>query len=212
MHSTHQTFGPGNFHALCNQLAAQDEELANIIHQYGYPPFWSRAPTFHSLVHFILEQQVSLASARAAITKLEERLGAVTPANLLLLSDEALKSCYFSRQKISYARSLATMVLNGTLDIENLQHQPDAVVRAALLQVKGVGHWTADVFLMMALHRCDLFPTGDIALVHSTRQEKHLDKTATKMDIALLAEQWKPYRTIAAYLLWHAYLQRKLKR
>jgi len=211
VHSPYQTFGSGNFHALCNQLAAQDTDLGNIIHQYGYPPLWSRAPTFHSLIHFILEQQVSLASARAALTKLEERLGAVTPANLLLLSDEALRSCYFSRQKISYARSLATTVLNGTLDIEDLQHKPDAVVRTALLQVKGIGHWTADVFLMMALHRCDLFPTGDIALVHSTRQVKHLDKTATKMDIALLAEQWKPYRTIAAYLLWHAYLQRKMK-
>ena len=135
----------------------------------------------------------------------------VTPGNLLLLSDEELKRCYFSRQKISYARALAIAINNGTLNVHEMHTQPDDVVRAALLQVKGIGQWTADVFLMMALHRCDLFPLGDVALVHSMRQVKQLGKEHSEDDLFNMAEQWRPYRTIAAYLLWHAYLQSKKK-
>ncbi len=201
-------FDATNFHQLCDKLARQDDILKNILDKYGYPPLWGRVPDFQALIHIILEQQVSLASARAALNKLVEKVGPVTPQKLLALGDEELKACYFSRQKIGYAKHLAVSVLEGQLVIDALSTMDDEEVRHQLKKIKGIGDWTADVFLMMALHRCDLFPTGDIALVNSVRHEMnalHLSKD----EILNLSQQWKPYRTIAAFLFWHAYIQRK---
>lgn len=202
------SFGEKDFHTLCNRLAKQDPDLKNILHEYGYPPLWGRKAVFETLVHIILEQQVSLASARAALNKLKEKIGAVTPAKLLLLTDAELKHCYFSRQKTGYVRGLAEAIQNRQLEIAALSNLPDEEVRKALTAIKGIGHWTADVYLMMVLHRPDLFPTGDIALMNSMRYVKNMPG-ATKEELVAVAEQWRPYRTIAAFMLWHAYIQRK---
>ena len=202
-----------HFYSICDQLASADPDLQAILSSYGYPPLWSRTPSFKTLIHFILEQQVSLASAKAALLKLEDRLGNVTPENLLLLTDEELKACYFSRQKITYARCLANAVVEKQFCFTKMAEMEDELVRIELKKVKGVGDWTADVFLMMALHRCDLFPTGDVALMKSIRQVKTLPDSAGKEEVLRVAGKWKPYRTVAAYLLWHAYLEkRKLPR
>lgn len=201
-------FSEANFHQICNKLARKDADIRFIIDQYGYPPLWSRKANFETLVHIILEQQVSLASARAALNRLKEKIGTVTPAKLLLLTDAELRSCYFSRQKTLYARCLAEAVQNRKLRIGKLQELPDEAVRGQLTCIKGIGNWTVDVFLMMVLHRADHFPTGDIALMNSVRHVKQKPH-ATKEEILAIAENWRPHRTVAAFLLWHAYIKRK---
>ena len=202
-------FHQQNFSVLCDELAAHDTHLQFIISTYGYPPVWSREPSFATLIQIILEQQVSLASARAAFLRLQEKLGNIKPGQFIRLTDEELKECYFSRQKIHYSRHLANVLLNRQLVLESLVHLPDEAVRAQLKQVKGIGDWTADIFLMMALHRSDCFPTGDIALVKSIQEVKGLSPLTSKEEILRIASAWKPYRTIAAYLLWHAYIRKR---
>ncbi|MBC7652403.1 MAG: DNA-3-methyladenine glycosylase 2 family protein [Deinococcales bacterium] len=203
------TFNKTTLPEICNQLAAIDADLANIISEFGYPYFWSREVSFETLIHIILEQQVSLASAKAALVKLQQKLGSVTPEGLVLLSDEALKACYFSKQKIGYARGLANAIITKQLSLEILETMDDATVKHTLKQLKGIGDWTVDVFLMMALHRCNLFPIGDIALIKSIKEVKQLSANTTKDAILQIANTWQPYRTIAAYLLWWAYINKR---
>ncbi|MFZ6023116.1 MAG: DNA-3-methyladenine glycosylase family protein [Bacteroidota bacterium] len=157
----------------------------------------------------MLEQQVSLASARAAFDKLQSHITNISPENILQLSDEEMKACYFSRQKTVYARCLSEAVLNGHLHLESLVQEDDDTIRTTLTKIKGIGNWTVDVFLMMCLHSQDIFPFGDIALVNSLKHMKQLPLHTTKEELEMVTELWKPYRTIAAYLLWHAYICRK---
>jgi len=203
------SFDKNNFLLLCDSLAERDKDLKNIIIQFGYPPLWSRTPSFATLIHIILEQQVSLASAKAAFLKLESAIGHITPEKILQLSDEEMKACYFSRQKTKYAKHLAEVILNGELNIDALQTLPDNAVRTELKKVKGIGDWTVDVFLMMVLHRNDCFATGDIALMKSIKEVKGLVPLTSKAEILLITETWKPYRTLAAFLLWHAYIRKR---
>ncbi|MEO7766669.1 MAG: DNA-3-methyladenine glycosylase 2 family protein [Ferruginibacter sp.] len=201
-----QTFSESNFKDICDKLAAHDPELRSILSTYGYPPCWKRNPSFETLVHIILEQQVSLASAMAAMKKLKERTPDITPVALAALSNEELRACYFSRQKASYAKHLANAVLSNELNLASLGEMSNDMVRSTLTKIKGIGNWTVDVFLMMALHRCDLFPLGDVALMTSMKETKHLSKEISREAIASIATAWKPYQTIAAYILWHGYL------
>jgi DNA-3-methyladenine glycosylase II len=200
-----------NFNSICDLLSQKDADLKLIIDTHGYPPMWNRKPTFETLLHIILEQQVSLASALAALHKLKEKIGKITPEKIIALTDAELKACYFSRQKIVYAKHLAENVINKELDFKSFSVLNDEAIRSILKNLKGVGDWTADVFLMMALQRPDLFPAGDIALINSIKSVKQLPANTTKEDILLIAEKWRPYRTIAAFMLWHAYLEKKKK-
>lgn len=204
----HASFDETSFYKLCDHLGKKDAHIKAILKEHGYPPVWSRKPSFETLIHIILEQQVSLASAKAALVKLQEKIGTVTPAKLLRLSDEELKACYFSRQKIVYARALATAIESGELSLAKLQYLSNEEIREALTKIKGIGNWTVDVFLMMVLHRTDLFPTGDIALMNSVRHVKTISQ-ATREEILSLAEAWRPNRTVAAFVFWHAYIKRK---
>ena len=199
-------FTKENYHTICDKLAANDPDLAAIIKAYGYPPFWSRPNTFETLVHIILEQQVSLASALSALNKLKERLQELTPARLLLLTDEEMKACYCSRQKTSYIKYLAEALLSGQLNLTELENMPDDEVRAKLVALKGIGNWTADVYLMFVLQHSDIFPVGDLAAVNAMKRVKKLPADTTKEQMIALATQWQPYRTIATMLLWHFYL------
>ncbi len=207
-----QTFDAESLKAICKQLAKKDSDIKHIISSYGFPPFWSRKPSFETLVHIILEQQVSLASAKAALDQLKLKIKKVNPYNLLSLTDEEMKFCYFSRQKTVYARNLAEAVISKRIQISKLKSLNDEEVRNKLTELKGIGNWTADVFMMMALNRTDCFPTGDIALINSIKKVKNLPTETTKEQILEIAEAWKPYRTIAAYLLWHNYLQERSKK
>ena len=180
-----------------------------IIGTYSYPPVFARSPTFETLLHIILEQQVSLASAKAALKKLKEKIGTISPEKLLLLSDIELRACYFSRQKIIYSRELATAIISKQLNLDELILLPDETVRTELKKIKGIGDWTTDVYMMMAMQRTDLFPVGDIALVNSMKAIKYLPKQTGAAALLLMAEKWRPYRTVAAFLLWHAYIKKR---
>ena len=204
-----QIFNTGNFKKLCLKLARKDAHLAGIIKEHGYPPMWTRPASFQSLILFILEQQVSLASAYAAFKKLKEKVGFVTPAKILLLTDAELRACYFSRQKIVYVRELANAVKSKQLILKKLADKHEDEIRHELKKIKGIGDWTVDVYLMHSLQRTDLFPLGDIALVNSLKEVKQLHKQITKEEILKIAEPWRPYRTIAAMILWHVYIKKR---
>lgn len=198
-----------NLHQLCDKLALTDSDLAKIIQRHGYPPLWSRPNTFESLVHIILEQQVSLASALSALNKLKEKVQQITPARVLLLTDDELKACYFSRQKSLYMRHLAELMLEGKLSLTALETLPDDEVRTQLTAVKGIGNWTVDIYLIFILHRADIFPIGDLAAVNALKKIKNIPADALKEDILLVTESWRPYRTLATMLLWHFYLEER---
>jgi DNA-3-methyladenine glycosylase II len=204
-----QTFDSTNFKKICNKLCRIDKDLHAIIRQYGHPPMWTRPASFQSLVLFILEQQVSLASAYAAFKKLKEKIGYVTPAKILSLTDEELRSCYFSRQKIVYARELAKAVQSKQLSLNKFSNAHEDEIRLELKKIKGIGDWTVDVYLMHALQRTDLFPLGDIALVNSLKEIKQLHPHTTREKMLVIAEPWRPYRTIASMILWHAYIKKR---
>jgi len=202
-------FSTETFTKICTLLAKKDEDLAAIIKQYGFPPMWSRPATFQTLILTILEQQISLASAYAAFKRLKEKVGYVTPQKILALTDEEMRACYFTRQKIVYARGLAKAIKTKKLVLGRLTNLPDEAIRTELKKLKGIGDWTVDVYLMHALQRSDLFPLGDIALVNSMREHKKLGKDFPKEKMLQLAEPWKPYRTVATMILWHAYIKKR---
>ena len=203
------TFTKKNFRSLCDNLAKKDKHLRSIVRQYGYPPMWTRSANFHTLIHIILEQQVSLASARAALNKLTQKIKTVTPKKLLALSDEELKACYFSRQKAVYARCLAAAIVSGKINLRRLSSHEDSEIRQQLKAIKGIGDWTVDVYLIFALQRADVFPLGDLAMVTALKDLKQLSKKVSHDKLLLLADQWRPYRSAATMLLWHYYIQKK---
>jgi DNA-3-methyladenine glycosylase II len=201
-------FGPDDFDSICRKLGEQDESLGGILSKHGNPPLWSRPQEFSTLIHIILEQQVSLASALAAFEKLKKRLGAITPEALMKLSDEEMRACFFSRQKTVYARELAKVIISGDLRLSELHDKPDEQIRVTLKKIKGIGDWTVDVYLLFAMQRSDLFPTGDLAMMKAFREVKQLPKETTKEEIIAMAEAWRPYRSVATMILWHHYLMR----
>lgn len=202
-----ETFNEENLHQLYDAAAKKDKDLKAIIKEYGYPPVWVRPNTFETLVLTILEQQVSLASAYSAYKKLKERIN-ITPNNLLQLTDEELRNCYLSRQKIIYTRELANAIVSKKINLKKFQEQPDDIVRKELKALKGIGDWTVDIYLLHVLRRLDIFPIGDLALVNSIKMIKQLPE-ATKDGLNKMSEKWKPYRSIATMLFWHYYIKKK---
>lgn len=201
-----QTFSKQNFQIICDQLAARDSDLAAVIKAHGYPPMWKRPNSFEALVHIILEQQVSLASALAALKKLQEKLQIITPQKVLTLTDEELKACYVSRQKTVYIRGLAEAIIDKRLILEDLKKMADDDFRSRLISLKGIGNWTTDIYLMFVLQRADIFPIGDLAAVNALKKVKNFTEETTRDKLLLIAENWQPYRTIATMILWHYYL------
>lgn len=195
-----------NLTALCASLTNRDEDLARIFDEYETPPLWRREPGFATLIHIILEQQVSLASAQSAFDKLRTKLGEITPEGVLSLSDEELKAAYFSRQKTSYARNLANAVKSGALNLHSFDSLPDEAIKNQLVKIKGIGSWTADIYLLMALMRADVMPKGDLALHVAWQKLKNLPQRPGSDEFQSIAEKWKPLRSVAARLLWHFYL------
>jgi DNA-3-methyladenine glycosylase II len=188
------------------QLIDSHRIFAFIKEKYGVPPNWARPQGFISLSQIILEQQVSLASAKAHFIKLESYLDEFTPNNILKLTDEEMRNCQISRQKTVYLRALATEIFNGDLDLEELPKLNETEIRKKLNSIKGIGDWTTDIYLMFCLQSKDIFPIGDIAVVNTV---KELTDAKTKEDIILLAENWKPFRSLAVYFLWHYYLRKR---
>jgi len=197
---------PRSFRAAVERLARDDRSLGAIVERHGVPAFWAREPGFPTLVLLILEQQVSLASARAAYERLERRVGAVEPRAVLGSSDAELRADGFSRQKARYVRVLADAVESGALDLDAVAGLPDDEARVALVALPGIGPWTAEVYLLSALRRPDTWPVGDIALQEGARQALALDTRPSAGELAEIGERWRPHRATAARLLWHLYL------
>jgi DNA-3-methyladenine glycosylase II len=198
--------GETQYLASLHHLSSQEPAFRAILERLGPPPTWARAPGFATLVHIILEQQVSLASARAAFDKLRARLGEVTPAAFLALDGAQLLADGFSRQKSGYCRGLARAILDGDLDLDALAGMDDDAVRRALIRVKGIGAWTAEIYLLMVLLRPDAWPRGDLALAQAARNVFGLAARPNPDELERLAEVWRPHRAAAARLLWHHYL------
>jgi DNA-3-methyladenine glycosylase II len=192
-------------------LAERDPDLRRILHDCGAPPLWSRPPGFPTLIYTILEQQVSLESAAACYKKLVAATSPLTPQNFLKLEDAALKTIGFSRQKTAYCRGLAQTILEGKLDLEALETLGDEEVRSTLVKIKGIGHWTADNYLLLALLRPDVYPAGDLALVIAVQLVKNLPTRPNLQEMEAIGEAWRPWRAVATRMLWQFYLNRKGK-
>lgn len=188
------------------ELLQMDPIFQMIEQKYGIPPNWSRPTGFVTLSKIILEQQVSLASAHAHFIKLNSYLKEFTPSEILLLSDEEMRTCQISRQKASYLRALSTTILNGELVLEALETQSEAENRQQLTKIKGIGNWTCDIYFMFCLQEKDIFPIGDIAVVNTI---KELSKAQTREEILQLSETWRPFRSLAVYFLWYYYLMKR---
>ncbi|MCC7355157.1 MAG: DNA-3-methyladenine glycosylase 2 family protein [Anaerolineae bacterium] len=187
-------------------LAERDADLARILHDLGPPPLWAREPGFPTLIHIILEQQVSLASARAAFVRLLAAASPLTPQRFLAFDDGTLKAIGFSRQKSAYSRHLAQALVQGTFDLDALHRLDDEPARAALLRLKGIGPWTADIYLLMALLRPDVWPSGDLALAVAVQRVKRLPHRPSSDELAVIGQGWQPWRAVAARMLWYYYL------
>ena len=161
-------------------MLKSDRDLAQIVDRLGHPPQWQRKPGFPTLIRIILEQQVSLASAKAAFERLVDRVKELTPESFLSLDDAELKSIGFSRQKTRYGRELAQAIVNRHLDLESLEQSDDNLVRKKLTSIKGIGDWTVDMYLMMALQRQDVFPSKDLAVAVAVKEIKNLPTRPSK--------------------------------
>ncbi len=188
------------------RLLKKDKLFVQIHDAYSSPPNWSRPQGFVSLSKIILEQQVSLASAQAHFLKLDGYLDSFTPVEILKLTDKEMRSCQISRQKSNYLRCLSSAILEKQIDLKELGKRNETEVRKQLTGIKGVGNWTADIYLMFCLQARDIFPMGDIALINTV---KELCTTGTREEILSVTEKWKPFRSLAAYYLWHYYLRKR---
>ena len=187
-------------------LLEKDTIFKSIIEEYGMPTIPKRPQGFETLVLLILEQQVSIDSAKATFLKIKASQKAIAPEILLYVSDEEFRNLGVSRQKTSYIKALATAILNKELDLESLPAKTAHQVREELIKIKGIGNWTIDIYLMFCLESPDLLPLGDIAVVNTIKELLDIhDKDAMEIH----AKQWSPYRSYATYLLWHHYLKKR---
>jgi DNA-3-methyladenine glycosylase II len=191
------------------ELAARDEMLAAIHAKHGDPPLWRRDEGFTSLVHIILEQQVSLKSAKSMLVRLDGAIQPFTPERFLELGDAGLRALGVTRQKSSYLLDLSTSIVKGELNFTRLARMSDDDVRVALTKIKGIGSWSADVYLLMAMRRADIWPAGDLALAVAMKELLGLAVRPGPLELERWAEQWRPHRAVAARMLWQYYLGRK---
>ena len=187
-------------------LSEKDPDLSMVVSEYGPPPLWDREPGFPSLLKIILEQQVSLASAQSTYDKLVSKLGILTPGSFITLDDAELKESGFSRQKTRYGRILAKSILDGSLDIYGFEEFSNEEVEEKLTALTGIGKWTAGIYLLMILCRPDVWPGGDLALNKAMMEVKGLEKVPDNDTAEEIAENWRPWRSVAARILWHHYL------
>lgn len=187
-------------------LSEKDAIFKNIIEKYGLPVIPKRPQGFETLALLILEQQVSIDSAKATFLKLKAKVSKFQPDALVLLSDEDFRNAGVSRQKTGYIKGLATAMLNNEIDIDSLTSKSPEIVREELIKLKGIGNWTIDVYLMFSLSAPDIIPLGDIAVINTI---KELLDIHTKEEMEIYAKRWSPHRSAATFLLWHHYLQKR---
>ena len=183
-----------------------ERDLYRIRDRLGYPPLWAREPGFASLVHIILEQQVSIKAAATMFQRLASHLGSVTPELVQKAGESELRQVGLTRQKARYCVELANRIASGALELSKLDTLDDAQGRSHLLDIPGLGPWTVDVYYMMALRRANVWPPGDLALASAIQDIKQLEARPTRDEQLVFAEQWKPWRAVAARMLWMHYL------
>jgi len=190
-------------------LIKKDRTIADIYRKHQSPPNWTRPQGFVTLSKIILEQQVSLASASAHFLKLSTYVKDFTPSAIVKLSDDEMRSCQISRQKSTYLRSLSSAIIDNSLDLEKISIKSEEEIRKELTNIKGIGNWTVDVYLMFCMQAKDILPIGDIALFNTI---KELTAAKTKEEMISFAERWRPLRSLATYFLWHHYLEKRKKK
>jgi DNA-3-methyladenine glycosylase II len=189
-------------------LATLDDDLARILSKFGGPPLWARRPGFVTLIRIILEQQVSLASARAIYRRLAGCVDPLTPDRLIETGSTRLRSLGLTRQKTAYCLNVAQAIETRELDLRQVGRSDDDTAMSLLIEIKGVGPWTAECYLLMALRRPDVWPAGDIALATAVQEVKRLRQRPSPRQLTRIAENWRPHRAAAARMLWHHYLSR----
>ena len=194
------------------KLSERDADLAAVIKKYGLPPLWKREPGFPTLVYIILEQQVSLASARALYQRLQETVKPFTPGRFLQLTEVEMRDLGFSRQKAHYTRLLAEAIHRKKFALHKLHEFGDQLAREQLTALKGIGPWTADIYLLSALRRPDIWPVGDLALATAVQEVKRLRKRPSPEKLETMSAPWRPWRAVAARMFWHAYLCKRGQR
>jgi len=187
-------------------VASMDTDMARLLADHGTPPLWAREPGFITLVRIILEQQVSLASADAMFRRLNSHIEPLTPRAILEAGATFLQSFGITRQKAGYFVNVATAIESGALDLAALANENDDVVIDRLTAVKGVGQWTAKIYLLMALRRPDVWPVGDIALATAVKNMRRMKLRPSQDKLSEMADAWRPHRATAARMLWHYYL------
>jgi DNA-3-methyladenine glycosylase II len=193
-------------------LRRRDPHLSRALKEIGFPGPRKVVPGFAALARIIIDQQVSTAAGAAIWAKLTKACnGKVTPRRILALSEPALRACGLSGQKVRYVVGLADAVNSKALDLDALESADDATVRAALTALKGIGNWTADIYLMFAMGRTDIWPVADLALQHGVRMLRGHPAKPTAKEMEVLAELWRPYRSCAAIFLWHYYAAQRKK-
>jgi len=183
--------------------------LAGIHAAHGDPPLWRRAAGFTTLVHIILEQQVSLKSAKAMLVRLQAAIEPFTPEKFIELGDAHFRGLGVTRQKAAYLLDLSAAIVNGGLSFAKLARMSDDEARLALTRIKGIGAWSADVYLLMAMRRADIWPAGDLALAVAMKELRDLPHRPGPDELERLAEQWRPHRAVAARMLWQYYLSKR---
>jgi len=189
-------------------LASLDSDLAGLLERYGTPPMWGRRPGFATLIHIVLEQQVSIVAARTLYLHLRRQLGEMSPHAVTRRGIRGLRRLGLTRQKAAYCHGLARAVRDGRLDLGRIARAPDASGRDALLAMRGLGPWSVDIYYLMALRRPDVWPTGDLALAEALREVKRLPARPGVVAQQAISAGWAPWRSVAARLLWQHYLRR----
>lgn len=189
-------------------LAGRDRRLGCALARNGVPPLWGRPQGFETLFRIILEQQVSLSAAQTLFDRLKAGLGGITPTTIIAAAERGLRARGVTRQKASYCVGLAKLIQDRRLSLSEFRSLDDDSVWDSLTAVRGIGPWTAGVYLLMALRRPDVWPTGDLALLNSAQQVLRLRGTLDQGRLDRIALRWKPFRSIAARILWHDYLRR----
>jgi len=200
------------FAQAARELSERDGDLAAVINKYGLPPLWTREPGFPTLVYIILEQQVSLASARALYERLQDAVKPFTPGRFLKLTEGQMRTLGFSRQKAHYTRLLAEAIHSKEFALYKLHELEDQLAREQLTSLKGIGAWTADIYLLSALRRPDIWPVGDLALAAAVQEVKRLRKRPSPEKLETMSTPWRPWRAVAARLFWHSYLCKRGQR
>lgn len=194
-----------------NKLCVQDPFMLNLVEEFGSPPLWQKTQSYETLVHIILEQKVSLASALAVMRRVKKLCPDMSAEAFLMVPEPELREAGVSGRKVSYCQSIASAIVSGELNLQSLRRKNDDEILEILTAIRGIGPWTAGVYLLMSLRRVDAWASGDRALVVSYAESAGLSEIPSYREFDEIAEQWRPLRGVAARVLWHSYLSRRKK-